>query len=521
MSRHFNRTGFCNPEMHYIVDPLRGFETEIMGRIKSNEYFTIHAPRQSGKTTLLHALSKTINDEGEYLSFAFSVETAGYQSIPEPLANYRFISSLYNRADVLGLSNHLPELPEMQDNLSFKDYLHEFAKKCKKPIVLLIDEVDSLYDDIFISFLRQLRDGFQDRPSGFPASIALVGLRDVREYKMKVRTDSHSMGSGSPFNIKAESYRLQNFSLEQVSKLLRQHTEDTGQAFSDEVCSLVYEYTDGQPWLVNALAYELVNYVLGKDYSREILPEHVEMAKDQLIKRRDTHLDSMGDKLKEPRVKRIVEAIINGEHLLHDDFNDDLLYCEDLGIVKQSNGRIEFGNKIYKEVIPRIINYAFQCNIVGYEQQWYVKPDGKLDMDALLKAFQQFYRRHSESWIDRFSFKEAGHQLLLMAFLQRILNGGAKIEREMSIGNGRVDLAVMFAKEVFLLELKINKDQYVYEEGLEQVSRYADRYEQSSAYLILFEPQKSNIVSWESRISWNTVAYEYMGKTKEIKVISM
>ncbi|MBK8043591.1 MAG: hypothetical protein IPK21_13610 [Haliscomenobacter sp.] len=72
--------------------------------------------------------------------------------------------------------------------------------------MLLLDEVDALYDDVLISTLRQLRDGFQTRPRHFPQSVALVGLRDIREYRLRARADNPSIGAGSPFNVKAESF---------------------------------------------------------------------------------------------------------------------------------------------------------------------------------------------------------------------------------------------------------------------------------------------------------------------------
>jgi len=95
-----------------------------------------------------------------------------------------------------------------------------------------------------------------------------------------------------------------------------------------------------------------------------------------------------------------------------------LHYSIDLGIVKDTGKKICIANKIYNEIIPRVLNYTTQKSIVDVELQWYLKTDGKLDIDALLKEFQKFYRRHSESWIERFNYKEAGHQLLLMAFLR-------------------------------------------------------------------------------------------------------
>jgi hypothetical protein len=256
----------------------------------------------------------------------------------------------------------------------------------------------------------------------------LVGLRDVRDYKDKVREGLNSMGSGSPFNIKAESFRLNNFNRGQIQRLLQQYTDEGGQVFSEKVVDLFVSYTGGQPWLVNALACEIVYKILNYDVSKEVTPEIVDQAKENLIVRRDTHLDSLIDKLQNPRVRPIIDGLLSGIDVSYDSYNDDLLYIEDLGLVVNDIDKgIVITNQIYSEIIPRILNKNFQDLMAPkVERQWYIKPDGKLDMPALLVEFQDFYREHSESWLDKFSFHESGKQLLLMAFLQRIVNGGAK-----------------------------------------------------------------------------------------------
>jgi len=411
-SRKFNRTGYCKPELHYMVDPFRGLYDEIQKLIKWQEYFAIHAPRQTGKTSLLHSLVDKINKDGEHISVVFSVETAAYKSISVKDADEKMCEALYDAATFFLDKEFLPD--ENTKKRSLKDYLVSWAKSQSKRIVLFIDEIDSLYDDVLVSTLRQLRDGFQSRPKHFPSSIALVGLRDVRDYKLKIRPVDGSLGSGSPFNIKAESFRLKSFTLKQVRDLLKQHTDEIGQVFTDEVSELIFDYTAGQPWLTNSMAYEITDKILKEDYTKEILPEHVHTAKENIIKRRDTHLDSLVDKLQDERVKPIIQAIISGEPLLADKYNDYLQYTIDLGIVSDTKAGIIISNKIYREIIPRVLNYTVQRSITDQQLSWYLKPDGKLNMDELLKEFQDFYRENSESWINRFSYKEAGQQLLLL-----------------------------------------------------------------------------------------------------------
>jgi len=520
MKRYFNTTGFCRQDWHYIVNPLRSFQSKIYQLIENNQYFVLHAPRQTGKTTLLHSLAHKLNSEGVYTSLVFSVESAGFDTISEEMANEKMIKSLIQASNVFGVNT-------LEYNAiahkSLQDYLVDWTRNNPKPIVLLIDEVDALYDNVLVSLLRQLRNGFQLRPTSFPSSIALVGLRDVRDYKMKARPESHSLGSGSPFNIKAESFTLQNFNLQEVSELFAQHTFDTGQIFSKEVTEQIYYYTGGQPWLVNAIANHIITRIFKNDTLKEITKEVVIQAKEDLIKRRDTHLDSLIDKLREERVRKIVMAIINGEDLLHDTFNDDLQYCVDLGlVVRNSKKGICFSNPIYQEIIPRVLNYNMQMSMIPkVEPQWFFTSDNKLKINTLLKEFQQFYRENSESWLERFTFKEAGHQLLLMAFLQRIINGGGRIEREMALGNGRCDLLLVYNNENFVMELKMKRANFNFERSKTQLLQYLDKLGEQHGYLIIFETKPTSEVSWESRIKWYETEHTYNEVNKQITVVEM
>ncbi|KJJ85774.1 ATPase domain protein, prokaryote domain protein [Candidatus Omnitrophus magneticus] len=516
--RYFNTTGFCMPERHYMIDPLRN-QKIIFDLIEKTQYFTIHAPRQTGKTTLLHELAHRLNKEGNYISVVFSVESAGYRSITEEIANKKIINSLYSSSGQYLNKKNCPIPPEKYTkDLTLENYLIDWAISQTKPIVLLLDEIDSLYDDVLVSVLRQLRNGFQIRPKRFPSTVALVGLRDVREYKTKVRPSEVSLGSGSPFNIKAESILLGTFTKEEITELYSQHTKDTGQIFLKEVVDRIYELTGGQPWLVNAIAREIVVKILNEDFTKKITLDHVESAKENIIQRRDTHLDSLLDKLKESRVKNIVSAIINGDSLVYDNFNDDLRYVIDLGIIKDINNDIVFANEIYGEIIPRVLNFQLQKNI--REQgttSWYIKSNGKLDMDKLLKAFQEFYSENSEVWLERFDYKEAGPHLLLMAFLQRVINGGGRINREMAVGTGRTDLLIEFNGDKFVLELKLKRMPSARQKGLDQISRYLDTLGMTKGYLILFEIKPSSIIPWETRVKWEDISHQ----NKNITLVEM
>jgi hypothetical protein len=518
MGRFFNTTGFCDPAKHYMVDPLRGLLREVYALIEKEQYYLIHAPRQTGKTTLLHALAHRINREGKYIGCVMSVEQAGVPGFTEEQANARMVMALY---EISGRFLSDAERPvEPVPGISLKSYLTNWSKSQTKPIVLLIDEADSLWDDVMVSFLRQLRDGFQNRPQGFPKSIALVGLRDIREYRLKAKGDNPSLGAGSPFNVKAKSFFLAAFTHKEVKDLLQQHTDDTGQRFSKAVVDKIYEFSGGQPWLTNALTNEIIVEMLGEDFSKTIRPNMVEEAKERLIATRQTHLDSLADKLREDRVRKVALAIVSGDSPLYDDWDDSLRYCRDLGIIKNERRVIAFANPIYREIITRVLNSSFEGVMTGqdmFDAPFYLRPDGTMDMDKLLKKFQAFYRENSEHWLERFQYKEAGHQLMLMAFLQRIVNGGGRIEREMAVGNGRTDMCAFWKNQLFPIEMKLKSKPNAMRTGLEQLWSYLDRLGQEHGYLVLFETKSVEHIPWEERLKWHDV--EHGGK--RITVVEM
>jgi hypothetical protein len=294
--------------------------------------------------------------------------------------------------------------------------------------------------------------------------------------------------------VKAESLRLGDFTRTDIETLYRQHTEETGQVFTPEALTHMWELTQGQPWLVNALGYETCfKMKAGRDRTQPITVEQVEEAKENLILRRETHLDQLADKLDEPRVQRVIEPLLAGEVLTTELNKDDVSYVLDLGLIRQARGgEIRIANLIYQEVIPRELGWNIQSGM-SEQTQWYVTPEGRLDLSKLLAAVQEFFREHSEHWVERFQYKEAGPQLLLQAFLQRIVNGGGRIEREYGLGHLRTDLLIIWPHpkgvQRAVIELKVLHKglEQTLRAGLEQTRQYLDRCGAAEGHLVIFD----------------------------------
>ncbi|ETR69837.1 MAG: hypothetical protein OMM_03664 [Candidatus Magnetoglobus multicellularis str. Araruama] len=509
--RFFNTAGPIKPEDHYCLNPSERINLEeILFLIEQKKYFILHAPRQTGKTSSLLALMAYLNKQDTYKCLYINIE--GAQAARENVQQgmNAIIQELASRAKIYLHDDFLEKnKPNLLNESSYISALNQaltmWCDTLSKPLVLLIDEIDALIGDTLISVLRQIRSGYDKRPDHFPQSVILCGVRDIRDYRIHSDKEKTIITGGSAFNIKAKSLRLGNFIQSEVEYLLNEHTKETGQKFDTNATNLIWNYTQGQPWLVNALAYEVCFECKESRNRKQVITEDkVIQAKENLILRRETHLDQLADKLIEDRVRNVIEPMMQGIYI--DKINpDDIQYVMDLGLIHKENSELKISNPIYQEVIPRELTTITQYNLASkIKPTWYIASDGKLDMPKLLEAFQDFFREHSEHWVERFQYKEAGPHLLLQAFLQRVINSGGRIEREYGLGRGRTDLLIIWnysqrvQKEVIELKILYSNLEKTISEGLKQIDKYLDRCAQKQGHLVIFDRRES--ITWDEKI---------------------
>jgi hypothetical protein len=482
MRKHFNTAGPCQPDIHYMLS-----STERMPQIKTlidqRNYFVIHAPRQVGKTTAMLTLAQELTASGEYTALMVSVEVgSAFPEQPE-IAEKAILTAWLDAADFwlpdeLKLPAHIASIQRIGS------FLKTWVEHSPHPVVLFIDEIDSLQNQTLISVLRQLRDGFPRRPKGFPQSVGLVGMRDVRDYKYAAG-GSDRLNTSSPFNIKVQSFTLRNFNLSEVQRLYAQHTEATGQIFTEEAVNLAFHLTQGQPWLVNAIAKEITEYIADNP-AIPITVELINQAKEILIKRQDTHLDSLAERLREDRVRAIIQPILAGLELT-DVPQDDIRYVLDLGLCTNQHG-LQIANPIYQEVLPRVLAYTTSASI-GYIQPIWLSDTGKFLPEKLLEAFLDFWRQHGEPLFKSTPYPEIAPHLVLMAFLHRVVNGGGTLEREYAIGSGRMDICLRYGEIILGMELKVWREGRPdpLSEGLKQLDKYLSGLNLGAGWLVIFD----------------------------------
>ena len=470
--------------------------------IEERKYFTLHAGWQTGKTTSLMWLERHLNASGRWRAVWVDLQTAREQ--PDPAAAMSTV--LENIDSALRLEH--PEFARPDANeigtvlgnpaTALRDYLRSLSSLDERPLVLLLDEADGLVGPAVVSFLTQLRHGYIGRSRApFPGSVVLVGQRQVRDYVLgtKDRRAVSWLGTTSPFNITAEATTLGPFTEAEVEELLVQHTAATGQRFEPEATHRIWELGQGHPWLTNALADQIVSRDV-EDRHIPITARHVESAKETIILERRTHIDSLIARLGEPRVRRILEPLLTGTSLPMGQLDDDINYVLGLGLVRVSHGELQIANPIYREVIPRALTWPQQISM-HQPTEWYVLPDGALDLPKLMTAWQVFWRKDGHLAAEGFGYREAGPHLMLMGFLQRIVNGGGRVEREYGLGRGALDLMIFWKGARHAIEVKLRRDTETEAEALDQVARYLDHAGLGEGWLVMFDLRKE--VSWADK----------------------
>ncbi|MDR2301945.1 MAG: AAA-like domain-containing protein [Deltaproteobacteria bacterium] len=514
----FNTVGPCEPLKHYMV-PVLPRQREVIDLIDGEYYFVLHAPRQSGKTTFLKAITNQINSEGIHYAFNCSLEALDNtsdvnQGIDEIISQIQVRLSFSDMEKITYLNSKYITPSQATASTKLLYFFRYLCNNLDKQLIIFFDEMDCLLEGPLISFLRQIRLGYNERndtkKTKFPRTIALVGMRDIRDYLVQVRPQAESKGLASPFNVKKESLTLPNFTQEEIKALYHQHTEASGQIFEPEAIVRAWYWSEGQPWLVNALAYEVVTKILNKRYSETITGALIDQGAQALILRRDTHLDSLTERLKEPRVSRIFDVIQSSRDRYPKEVSDDdKRYVLDLGLIKTVDGIYQPANPIYEEVISRAASHKHQDNLpADLTFKWL---DGhKLYMTSLLKDFQRYWRINADMIDDPHNFNESIPHILIFAYMQKVVNGGATISREYAFGRMRVDVNVTYKGVSYPVEIKIRGlDKFVESrtrDSLKQLRSYMDKCGAKEGWLVVFDRGKER--SWDEKITWETTQFE-------------
>lgn len=511
MAKVFNTTAVCIPDEHYMVNLDRRLE-EIKKMVDGRKYFTINRARQYGKTTTIHALRRYL--KRDYYVVSMDFQTFGNAEFKDEAAfSLAFAETFADAMKDLEISGgKLKEAVEcleeqagsMNAHFSLRNLFRHLKIICKasdKPIVLIIDEVDSAANNqVFLDFLAQLRAYYMERAEQ-PVfwSVILAGVYDVRNLQLKIRSEEeHKVNS--PWNIAAEFKVDMSFSKEDIAGMLKEYEADhhTGMDI-DEIAGLIYDQTSGYPFLVSRLCQ-----IMDEDVSRNRQSQREAWTLDGfmeassiLTSEKNTLFDSLiGKIMTYPKLNRILQnKIFKGETVSYNISTQEIDLAAMFGIIKNAGGVVVPANKIFAKVLTDY--YLSQDEIKSLEIYKVSSRDknqfienGKLNMKLVLEkfieAFTDLYAHKGRTFIE-----EEGKKYFLL-FLRPIINATGFYSLEAVTGNNtRTDVIVYYHEELYIIETKIWHGQKANEEAEEQLLSYMKSYRQDKGYLLTFNFNKT------------------------------
>jgi len=483
MTRTFHAGGPCRPDLHYVLPPERRINAALR-LVASSAYFVVHGPHAMGKTSAMGMLAADIRAAGQHAALLVSVAPAapfgddvgaGEMAI---LESWRALAEATLAPDLLP-----PPWPRATPGGRIAAALRGWSRACRLPIVLFIDDVDTVGPAMLEALMRQLRAGFGFRPRAFPAAVALLGLFDVRTEALD------RPGTFTPLSTQAETVPVGPFDVSDVTELFEQHQRETGQAFAPTAIKRAFELTCGQPWVVNAVARECVAIA---DRSRAVTPAEVERAAGILVERNETHVPSLYEQLLDERVRRVLEPILGAEPL-PSLAPADVAHVESLGLVRVTDGHIAIANPIYADIVPTLLAQAMA------RSKQPISMDGSLD--GLRKAFLAFWKQEAERLMASAPYPEIAPQLAFLVFLQLTMHGRSRITYFYEAGGGRIDLRINTGEQQFGIELKQWRDggPHAVVEGLGQLDGFLNRNELERGWLVVLD-RRSEAPSLEARL---------------------
>ena len=492
--RIFEKSGVVDPEMSFFV-PLENVvnsdKQDIKTMVDWGRYFSIFAPRQSGKTTFLEDLCDQLHRDPTYVAILISFQD--YSDLDktrfyEMIQQYIF-EQLLNRLKQVNcektdavqrfLNQH-----HLTDNISFRQLFEHLNQLLQfKKIVIFIDEFDGIPLHELSNFLTSLRELYLKYKKVKQKALYSVGLIGIRNITKLV------VGGVSPFNI-ADHVELPPFSLNNVRDLYAQYTAETNQLFTEGAVKKVYEETAGQPWLVNRLGTILTVNV--KPGTVEPITENdVEAAIQLLLSEKNDHFDNLYEKAKLYK-ETFVEIVFDKVEYIP--YNEEQSWLEQYGLIKKSEGKTIVSNNIYKAIHIKTFFKEAQA-LREIKIQGYTLPGNRLDMERILAEFNRYIAQIGvRAFYEKDKPYEKTGQFLLTAWLYQFAESGeGELRYEVPSGLGRMDILLIYKGQRYIIETKVNHNEditVIEQEGMDQVfGKYLSSEGVEAGYLVIFDPQ--------------------------------
>jgi hypothetical protein len=501
--REFNTTGTCYPEEHYMVDITKRLDN-IEEYVAKGKYITINRGRQYGKTTTLYHLAERLSKD--FVVFSISFEKFGKTefSSEESLA-YHFVNSLYKKIRNIKVLNESVKniiqkiVTENSQNESIKfDYLSDciidVCEQSDKPVVLIIDEVDSASNyESFIKLLRLLRDKYlnrMDEPTF--QSVILAGVYDIKNLKLKVRPDSDHQYN-SPWNIAVPFKADMSLHKDGIAQMLQEYENDHNTGMNiPEISQLIFDYSSGYPFFVSKICQLIDEEEFG--WSKEGFLKAVKILLDE----KNTFFDDLAKKLEDfPKMKELLKDILyNGYEQSFNTYYKHIEVAAMFNYIKNVDGKVKIFNRILETWMYNLFYAEEQASSRLYdkgsiEKSQFVE-DGKLLMDKILERFAvHFNDIYGGNDIE---FKEEEGRRFFMLYIKPIINGTGNyyIEAE-TRDRSRTDMIIDYLGIQYVIEMKIWRGDAYNTRGEKQLTEYLDFYHINKGYMLSFNFNKSKV----------------------------
>ena len=531
LAKEFNTTAVCIPELHYMVN-LHSRLEEIQKMVSSGKYFTINRARQYGKTTLLRALHRYLQTDYYVISMDFQMfDFAKFQDghifsisfakvflklLKKAITNNNdhLQNAILNLQKNIDTSNSNFTLQELFENLS------DICNYADKPLILIIDEVDSATNNqVFLDFLAQLRGYYinRDLQSTFQ-SVILAGVYDIKNLKMKFRTDEeHKVNS--PWNIAADFNVDMSFSKEDIISMLLEYEADyqTGMN-TNELGTLLYNYTSGYPFLVSRLCKLLDEEICPKKFSgnkqltwtKSGFQEAVKL----LLNEKNTLFESLTEKLISfPELSKILQTLLfTGKNIPYNFYESSINIATMFGFVKNQYGNLAVANRIFDTWLYNFYLSSSEMHekeiyktSLQYKNQFII--DGNLNMRRILEKFvihfYDLYGNCNEQFLE-----EEGRKYFLL-YLRPIINGIGNYYIESQTRDlKRTDIIIDYNGNQYIIEMKIWHGNEYNHRGEQQLISYLNDYHQTKGYMISFNFNKKKEIGVKELIINDKVLIE-------------
>ncbi len=469
----FEDSGMVNPEVAYHVslkNVVNSRNQDIAAMIELGRYFSIFAPRQSGKTTFFEHFCRQLSKDAAYIPVLLSFQN--YKQLGKDEFYELIQESIYeqlqhrlqeiNCGDLETVNNFLNEY-EITSHIRFQKLFEKLNKIIpSKRIIIFIDEFDGIPIDELENFLNTIRELYQKyKKQKYKAlhSIGLVGIRNIPKLVV---------GGVSPFNI-ADQVKLPSFSLKNVENLFAQYTEETNQPFTQDAIGRIYKETAGQPWLVNRLG-TILTVKIKPETVDPIDNKDVEKAIDVLLYEENNHFDNITEKARQYK-EMFVDIVFDGVEYVPGDEEQSLLLTH--GLIKADGKKLSVSNPIYKKRYTKTFFSDSGATTDIFMKSYYAL-DGYLNIENILIDFDEYIAQIGETafYKNQKPYEKTGQFLLTAWLYQFVKDGKGELRYETPSGLGRMDILLVYKGRKYIIETKINRAniERTLERAIDQIS---------------------------------------------------